>query len=47
MSLQEARDAAEKEGVDLVLVSPNAKPPVCRIVDYGKFRYEQIKKEKE
>lgn len=38
---------AEKDGLDLVEVSPTAKPPVCRIMDYGKYRYEQSKKEAE
>jgi translation initiation factor IF-3 len=44
---QEAIDLAKNANLDLVLVAPNAKPPVCRIMDYGKFRYEQQKKEKE
>ena len=38
---------AEEAGVDLVKIAPNAAPPVCRIIDYGKFRYEQMRKEKE
>ena len=38
---------ARANGVDLVEIAPNATPPVCRLVDYGKFRYEQAKKEKE
>lgn len=38
---------AEEKNLDLVNVAPTAKPPVCRIMDYGKFRYEQSKKEKE
>ena len=38
---------AEEAGVDLVKIAPTAKPPVCRIVDYGKFRYEQTRKEKD
>lgn len=38
---------AEERGFDLVEVAPNAVPPVCRIMDYGKFRYEQTKKERE
>ena len=38
---------AEEAGVDLVKIAPTAKPPVCRIVDYGKFKYEQTRKEKE
>jgi len=47
MGLREALSLAEKDGLDLVEISPQAKPPVCKIVDYGKFRYEQTKKEKE
>jgi translation initiation factor IF-3 len=47
LSLQEALKEAEKVGLDLVEISPNAKPPVCKIIDYGKFRYRQTKKEKE
>ncbi|HLT56339.1 MAG TPA: translation initiation factor IF-3 [Bacillota bacterium] len=46
-SRQEALEIAQKRNLDLVLVAPNAKPPVCRIMDYGKYRYEQQKKEKE
>jgi translation initiation factor IF-3 len=45
--LGEALNLARQNGVDLVEISPNAVPPVCRLVDYGKFRYEQAKKEKE
>lgn len=47
MSAKEAQALAEEAGVDLVKIAPNAKPPVCRIVDYGKFKYEQTRKEKE
>lgn len=43
----EALEIAQKRDLDLVLVAPGAKPPVCRIMDYGKYRYEQQKKEKE
>lgn len=43
----EALEIAQKRNLDLVLVAPGAKPPVCRIMDYGKYRYEQQKKEKE
>ena len=43
----EALEIASKRNLDLVLVAPNAKPPVCRIMDYGKYRYEQQKKDKE
>ncbi|MEN1968260.1 translation initiation factor IF-3 [Lentibacillus sp. N15] len=46
-SRNEALDIATKRNLDLVLVAPNAKPPVCRIMDFGKYRYEQQKKEKE
>ncbi|NLL49990.1 MAG: translation initiation factor IF-3 [Eubacteriaceae bacterium] len=45
--IQTAQELAEKRNLDLVKISPNAKPPVCKILDYGKFKYEQIKKEKE
>lgn len=44
---KEAMRLAEESNLDLVLVSPNAKPPVARIMDYGKYRYEQQKKERE
>ncbi|PAE30944.1 translation initiation factor IF-3 [Paenibacillus sp. 7884-2] len=44
---QEALEIAQTRNLDLVLVAPNAKPPVCRIMDYGKYRFEQQKKEKE
>lgn len=44
---EEAREAAARFNLDLVEVSPTAEPPVCRIMDYGKFRYEQSKKERE
>ncbi|TLS39409.1 translation initiation factor IF-3 [Pseudalkalibacillus caeni] len=46
-SKNEALDMARNANLDLVMVAPNAKPPVCRIMDYGKYRYEQQKKEKE
>ena len=45
--LRDALTLAEERGLDLVEVAPNAIPPVCRIMDYGKFRYEQTKKERE
>lgn len=45
--LRDALAMAEERGLDLVEVAPNAEPPVCRIMDYGKFRYEQTKKERE
>ncbi len=47
MSSREAMRLAEDAGLDLVKIAPTAKPPVCKIVDYGKFKYEQIRKEKE
>ncbi|HCT97452.1 MAG TPA: translation initiation factor IF-3 [Aerococcus urinaeequi] len=47
LSKDEALDKAEQVELDLVLVSPNAKPPVARIMDYGKYRYEQQRKERE
>ncbi len=47
LGLGEALNLARANGVDLVEVAPNATPPVCRIVDFGKFRYEQAKREKE
>jgi translation initiation factor IF-3 len=45
--IQEALRMAEEAGLDLVEISPNADPPVCRIVDYNKFLYEKKKREKE
>ena len=42
-----AQKIADEKEMDLVLISPNAKPPVCKIMDYGKFKFEQAKKEKE
>jgi len=47
MQLPEALTMARTHGVDLVEIAPNATPPVCRLVDFGKYRYEQAKKEKE
>ncbi|WP_123054340.1 translation initiation factor IF-3 [Clostridium sp. JN-1] len=47
MSSKEALKIAEESDLDLVLISPNAKPPVCKIMDLGKFIYEQAKKDKE
>lgn len=44
---QEALELASNVNLDLVMVAPTAKPPVCRIMDYGKFRFEQQKKDKE
>jgi translation initiation factor IF-3 len=45
--LNEALEIARGEGLDLVEISPNADPPVCKVIDYSKFKYEQKKKEKE
>lgn len=47
ISLNEALSLARQQGVDLVEIAPNATPPVCRLVEIGKFRYEKAKKEKE
>ena len=44
MSGEQALRIAEEREMDLVLISPQAKPPVCKIMDYGKFRFEQTKK---
>lgn len=45
--IKQALQLAEEKKLDLVKVAPNAKPPVCRIMDYGKYKYELAKKEKE
>lgn len=47
ISSNEARRLAEEKELDLVMISPSAKPPVCKIMDFGKYIYEQSKKEKE
>ena len=47
MPIQEALRAAEEHGLDLVEVAPMASPPVCRLLDYGRFRYEMTRKERE
>ncbi|WP_348235152.1 translation initiation factor IF-3, partial [Salmonella enterica] len=47
VSLREALEKTEEAGVDLVEISPNEDPPVCRIIDYGKFLYEKSKSSKE
>ncbi|GAW92292.1 translation initiation factor 3 [Calderihabitans maritimus] len=47
MPLRDALKVAQGKGLDLVEVAPNANPPVCRIMDYGKYKYEQSKKERE
>ena len=46
MSASEAQKLADEAGLDLVKISPKAKPPVCKIIDYGKYKYEQTRKEK-
>ena len=46
-SLKDALSLAEDNELDLIMVQPNAEPPVCKISDYSKFKYEQLKKEKE
>ncbi|MBY2475586.1 translation initiation factor IF-3 [Clostridioides difficile] len=47
MPTKEAQAMATSKNLDLVQISPNANPPVCKIMDYGKFRYEQTRKDKE
>ena len=47
MSSEQALALAEEQDLDLVKISPTANPPVCKIMDYGKFRFDQLKKEKE
>lgn len=47
MPLSAAMNLAQERGLDLVEVAPKANPPVCRVLDYGKFKYEQAKKSKE
>ena len=47
MSSADALAQAEKENLDLVMIAPQGKPPVCRIMDYGKYRFEQSKREKD
>jgi len=47
MSGDEAMKIAEEKDLDLVMINPSANPPVCKVMDYGKFRFEQAKKEKE
>ena len=47
MSAKEALKIAREAELDLVKIAPNAKPPVCKIINYGKFKYEQARKEKE
>ncbi len=47
MSSRKANELAEEQGLDLVKISPNANPPVCKIMDYGKFVFDKSKREKE
>ena len=47
VSVREALDLAEEYNLDLVEIAPTAKPPVCKVIDYGKFKYELSKKEKD
>ena len=47
MSAKDALKKAEEKNLDLVKIAPTAKPPVCKIMDYGKYRFEQAKREKE
>ncbi len=47
MKLEEALEKAASSNLDLVKIAPQAQPPVCKIIDYGKFRFEQAKREKE
>ena len=47
MKIEEAREYADNNNVDLVLIAPTATPPVCRAIDYGKFCFERDKREKE
>ena len=47
LSTDEAQAIADKNGVDLVLMNPNGNPPVCKLMDYGKYKFDAVKKEKE
>jgi translation initiation factor IF-3 len=47
LDTSEALATAQEKGLDLVIISPNAEPPVCKMMDYGKFRFEKLKKDKE
>lgn len=47
VSVREAMQMAREKELDLVEIAPNAKPPVCKLMDYGKYRFEQLKREKE
>ena len=46
LDTSEALATAQEKGLDLVIISPNAEPPVCKMMDYGKFRFEKLKKDK-
>ena len=47
LSKDAAQEIADKDGVDLVMMSPNGNPPVCKLMDYGKYKFDAVKKEKE
>ena len=47
LPIEKALEIAEEKNLDLVLVAPNAKPVVCKLMNYGKYKFEQAKKEKE
>ena len=47
VSLEEARRIADEQNLDLVLISPTANPPVCKVMDYGKYRFDMMKREKD
>ena len=47
VSVMEAKQIAEQKSLDLALISPNATPPVCKVMNYGKYRYDMQKKEKD
>jgi translation initiation factor IF-3 len=47
VSARDAQKIADEAGLDLVKIAPNAKPPVCKVIDYGKYRYELARKEKD
>ena len=47
VSSREAQKIADEAGLDLVKIAPNAKPPVCKVIDYGKYRYDHARKEKD
>ena len=46
VSSRDAQKIADEAGLDLVKIAPNAKPPVCKVIDYGKYRYEMASKDK-